>query len=126
MINVIGREETAMQVSDPVNGATTAPHSPGVMSVKTPVPGSVVRKETSRGSGLRRGAGQRSVTGREEGLARPVRREMKPEPSDAPADAAGDFEQLEADRPDGRRDRLRGLTRPPGDAAAIGIVPKPC
>ena len=39
----------------------------------------------------------------EERLAGPVGREMKPEPGDAADDAAGDFEQVEAKRPDGRR-----------------------
>src|SRR4030095_1553960 len=61
----------------------------------------------SRSGWLRRRARERSVTRREERLTRPVRREMKPEPSDAPDDAAGDFEQVETDRADGRRRQSR-------------------
>ena len=63
---------------------------------------------------LRRSAGQRTVTGGEERVPRPVRREMKPEASDAPADAASDFEQLESDRPHG----CRRQARPREDRAA--------
>ena len=57
----------------------------------------------SRSERLRRRAGQRAMTGGEERLARPMGREMKPETAHTPADAARDFEQLEADGPDGRR-----------------------
>ena len=47
------------------------------------------------------------MTRREERLTRPVRREMKPDPSDAADDAAGDFEQVETDRANGRRRQSR-------------------
>ena len=47
------------------------------------------------------------MTAREERLAGPMRREMKPEPSDAPDDAPRDLEQVEANRADGRRRQSR-------------------
>ena len=61
----------------------------------------------SRSERLRRRAGQRAMTGGEERLARPMGREMKPEPADTPADAPGDFEQVQSNRTDGRA-RQRG------------------
>ena len=60
-----------------------------------------------RSRSLRGRAGQRSVTGREERVTRPVRREMKPEATDAADDAAGDFEQMETDGADRRRRQAR-------------------
>jgi len=65
------------------------------------------RRNMSRLTRLRGRTRQRAMTGGEERLAGPVRGEMKPEPSDTPADAAGDFEQLETNRPDGRRRQAR-------------------
>ena len=54
-------------------------------------------------------AGKRAVTAREERLAGPVGREMKPETSDAPDDARCDLEQVQTDRADrrGRESRAR-------------------
>src|SRR6266481_452944 len=57
----------------------------------------------SRAEPLRGRAGERAMTAREEGLARPLGREMEPETSDTALHAARDFEQLEPDRADGRR-----------------------
>ena len=60
----------------------------------------------SRSERLRWRAGQRAMTRGEERLARPVGREMEPEPTDTPADAAGDFEQVQTNRTDGRARQL--------------------
>jgi hypothetical protein len=43
------------------------------------------------------------MTAGKERLARPVRREMKPDTSDGANDAPRDFEQVQTDRADGRR-----------------------
>jgi hypothetical protein len=47
------------------------------------------------------------MTRREERLAWPGRREMKPETADAPHDTPGDFEQVETNRADRRRRQSR-------------------
>ena len=47
------------------------------------------------------------MTRREERLARPGRREMKPETADAPDDTARDLEQVETNRADGCRRESR-------------------
>jgi hypothetical protein len=66
---------------------------------------------------LRRCPRERAVTAGEERLTGPVRGEMKPEPSDAAYDPAGDFEQVETNRADRRRRQAR-----PGEnrAAEVG------
>ena len=97
-------EETMAGASEGFNGASALRNDREGAFATTPRSRTVAgRKNRSRLTRLRRGTRQRAVTAGEERLARPVRREMKPEASDASADAAGDFEQLESDGADGRR-----------------------
>ena len=74
-------------------------------------------------------AGKRAVTAREERLAGPVGREMKPETSDAPDDARRDLEQVQtivpivadADRVPARTARRKyAAATARGYAAAVG------
>src|SRR5712691_7791835 len=105
---VIDSGVTVTRGSDGVNGAAGPRNEREEACAKTrPSLAVAGRENMSRSTRLRRGPRQRAVTGGEEGLAGPVRREMKPETSDTPADAACDLEQLESDRPDGRRRQSR-------------------
>jgi hypothetical protein len=63
----------------------------------------------SRSTSLCRRAGEHPMTAREERLAGPSGREMKPESPDTPDDPSCDFEELRSDRPDrgGRQARPR-------------------
>ena len=76
---------------------------PGVR-VTTPLAvAAVPSKKMSRVASLCGRAGERAMTTGEERLAGPMRREMKPETSDAPDDTPCDFEQVETNRADRRR-----------------------
>ena len=89
-------------------GRSEGPNAPPRARVTTPPAAAAVpSRKLSRvaSSGWR--ARERAMTAREERLAGPMRREMKPETSDAADDAPGDLEQVETNRADGRRRPLR-------------------
>src|SRR5712691_3307430 len=105
---MIGSEETGIRVSDGFNGAVATRNDREGACAKTRPALTVARRENmSRLTMLRRGARQCAVTERKERLAGPMRREMEPETSDAPAHATCDFEQLESDCSDGRGRQAR-------------------
>ena len=80
---------------------------PGVRVTTPPAVAAVPSKKMARGASLCGRAGERAMTAGEERLAGPMRREMKPETSDASDEAARDFEQVETKRADGRRRQSR-------------------
>ena len=109
-------------------GPLESPDRPPGVRVTTPPAGAAVPSKKMSGlASLRWRAGQRAMTRGEERLARPMGREMKPEAPHAPADAAGDFEQLEANGPDGRantrRFRADGRRDPACPRAAAQSLP---
>ena len=75
----------------------------GVTVTTPPAVAAEPMKTLSREASLGWRACQRAMTGREERLAGPGGREMKPEMSDAANDAPRHFEQLQTDGTDGRR-----------------------
>jgi hypothetical protein len=85
-------------------GHLKRPNGPPSVRVTTPpAVADVPPKNLARVPVLCGRACQGAMTRREERLAWPGRREMKPETSDAPHDTACDFEQVQTDRADGRR-----------------------
>ena len=105
---MIGNGDTATYAADRFNNAASVRNDREGRLVKThPSLTAVRRKNMWRLTRLRRRARERAMTGGEERLARPVGREMKPETADTPPHAGCDFEQLQSDRPDGRRRQAR-------------------